>query len=196
MRTRTGAISRSAVVALGVAVILGAWAIPTFAGRSLVEVTSRIAVLGDQPVPGRTIVLPDGSAAPSGRLRVEILITNHYPLPVMVDFGGSAFWAGLVDRSGGPGAPAWQASAEDSLLEQADESPDGTGSSRVIRLDPGTTIVSAAELTLDVAATPAVALGIYALQISAYGIAGTPQLLSIVDQSASGRRPDSASRSS
>jgi hypothetical protein len=196
MRTRTRAGARSAFIALGVAAIVGAWAIPTFAGRSLVEVTSRIAVVGTQPVPGRAIVLPDGSSAWSGRLRVEIMVTNHYPLPVMVDFRGSAFRVDLVDRAGESGAPAWQASAEDSLLEQADDSPDGTGSPRVIRLAPGTTIVSAAELTLDLAATPAVAPGIYALQISAYGIAGTPQLLSIVDQSASGRRPDWASRSS
>jgi hypothetical protein len=184
MSSRAIAIVRSSVIVLGAAVILGAWAIPTFAGRSFVEVTGRMVPIAGAPPAGREIVLPDGSMAPSGRLRLDIEITNRYPLPVTVDFRGSAFGARLVDRSAAGGEPAWQASAEDPLLEQADESPDGGDSARVIRLAPGTTLLTTDGLTLDLAASAGVASGIYSLEVTAYGIAGSPQPISIVDVAA------------
>jgi hypothetical protein len=189
MSGRAIAIVRSTVILLGAAVILGAWAIPTFAGRSFVEVTVRIVPIAGAPPAGREIVLPDGSTAPSGRLRVDIEITNRYPLPVTVDFRGSAFGASLVDRTAAGGEPAWRASSEDPLLEQGDESPDGGmggDSARVIRLAPGTTLVTTDGLTLDLATSAGVASGIYSLEVTAYGIAGSPQPISIVDAAAFG----------
>jgi hypothetical protein len=186
VRTRAGIVVRSTVVAIGAAVILGAWAIPTFAGRSFVEVRGRIVAIGDQPAVGREVVLADGSVAGSGQMRVDIEITNHYPLPVTIDFQGSAFQAGLVDRNATGSEAVWQASAEDPVLEQADESPDAGAGPRVIRLAPGTTVLTADGLALDLAATSEVGPGIYSLRISAYGIAGSPQLLSIVDRAARG----------
>jgi hypothetical protein len=181
MRTRPGVIVRSTIVVIATAVIVGGWAIPTFAGRSFVEVTGRIVPVAGVPVVGREIVLPDGSAAVSGQVRLDIEITNRYPLPVMVDFRGSAFRARLIDRGATGVEPVWQASAEDPLLEQADESPDGSDSARVIRLPPGTTRLTTDGLALDLAATGAIAAGIYSLEISAYGVAGSPQSISIVD---------------
>jgi hypothetical protein len=183
MNSRAIAIVRSTVILLGAAVILGAWAIPTFAGRSFVEVTGRIVPIAGAAA-GQEIVLPDGSMAPSARVRLDIEITNRYPLPVTVDFRGSAFGARLVDRTATGGEPAWQASAEDPLLEQADESPDGGDSARVIRLAPGTTLLTTDGLMLDLAASAGVAPGIYSLEVTAYGIAGSPQPISIVDAAA------------
>jgi len=187
MSPRPGAILRRVVVVIAVAVILGGWAVPTFAGRYVVNVTGRIVAVPDRLASGRAIVLPDGSLASSGRARVDIEITNHYPLPVMLDFHGSAFQAGLMSRDETGGQPVWQTSADDPLLEQADDSPDGGGSSRVIRIQPGTTTVTADGLALDLAKGSTAAPGIYSLQISAYGIAGAPLLLSIVDGAAYGR---------
>jgi hypothetical protein len=54
----------------------------------------------------------------------------------------------------------------------------------VIRLAPGTTLVTTEGLTLDLAASAGVASGIYALEVTAYGIAGPPQPISIVDAAA------------
>jgi hypothetical protein len=73
------------------------------------------------------------------------------------------------------------------LLEQADDSPDGIASPRVIRIQPGATIVTADGLALDLAEGSAAAPGIYSLQISAYGIAGAPLHVSIIDGTAYGR---------
>jgi hypothetical protein len=186
MSGRAIAIVRSTVILLGAAVILGAWAIPTFAGRSFVEVTSRIAAVPGESVASRGIVLPDGSVAASGIVHVDIEITNRYPLPVTIDFQGPAFRAALLARGSTGAEPVWQASAGDRLLEQTDESPDGGASPRVIRLLPGTTLVTPEDLTLDLGAEDAVPPGIYSMQISAYGVAGSPQLLSIVDSAPGG----------
>jgi hypothetical protein len=187
MNPRAARILRRLVVVIAAVVVLGGWAIPTFAGRYFVNVTGRIVAVPDALASGRAIVLPDGSLASSGRARVEIEITNHYPLPVLLDFQGSAFRAGLVGRDETGGQPVWQTSADDPLLEQADDSPDGIASPRVIRIQPGATIVTADGLALDLAEGSAAAPGIYSLQISAYGIAGAPLHVSIIDGTAYGR---------
>jgi len=179
-------VVRSAIVGAAIAIILGAWAIPTFAGRAFIEVNARIVPFGSGPVQGRSVVLPDGSTADGAYLRVDIEVTNHYPLPVLVDFHGSAFQAGLIDRAAPGGRPVWQVSADDPLLEQTDDSPDGGTSARVIRLAPGTTVVTQDGIALDLSATTAVGPGIYALQVSAYGIVGAPQLVSILDAAGAG----------
>lgn len=182
VRGRPGA----AIVAIGIAVVVGAWVIPTFAGRALVEVRARIIPVTGEPLKGASIVLPDGTLAASDRLRVEIEIINHYPLAVVVDFRGAAFRARLTGRDASNRNPVWSASVDDPLLEQADESPGGDTSSRVISVAPGTTLLSlaGAVMTLDLATVPVVAPGIYSLDVSAYGIAGSPQLLSIVADAA------------
>ena len=185
MRARR-AIVRWMIVGASAAVILGAWALPTFAGRAFIEVNGRIVSLGGGSVPGRSVTLPDGSVADGAHLRAVIEVTNHYPIPVTIDFRGSAFRASLIDRATADGRPVWQASADDVLLEQADESPDGGASPRVIRLPPGSTVVTQDRMALDLSATSAVRPGIYALEVSAYGIGGAPQLVSIVNDVGSG----------
>jgi hypothetical protein len=186
MRLGARAVVRSTIVVVGAAIILGAWAIPTFAGRQFVDVTGRIVAVAGESVASRVIVLPDGSVAASGIVRVDIEITNHYPLPVTLDFQGPAFRAALLARGSTGGEAVWQASAGDRLLEQADDSPDGAASPRVIRLLPGPTVLTPEDLTLDLGAEDAVPAGIYSMQVSAYGVAGSPQLLSIVDGAAGG----------
>jgi hypothetical protein len=186
MRLGARGVVRSTIVVAGVAVVLGVWAIPTFAGRQFVEVTGRIVAVAGESVASRGIVLPDGSVAASGIVLVDIEITNHYPLPVTIDFQGPAFGAAMLPRVSADGEPVWQATADDPLLEQADESPDGGASPRVIRLLPGSTVVTPEDLTLDLGAEDAVPAGIYSMQISAYGVVGSPQLLSIVDGAAGG----------
>jgi len=180
MRPRPGVV-RAAIVGAAIAIVLGAWAIPTFAGRVFIDVNARIVPIGSGPVQGRSVVLPDGSTTDGAYLRVDIEVTNHYPLPVLIDFHGSAFRAGLIDRAAPGGRPVWQVSADDPLLEQVDESPDGGTSARVIRLAPGTTAVTQDGIALDLSRTTSIGPGIYALQVSAYGIVGAPQLLSILD---------------
>jgi hypothetical protein len=177
---------RRVVVVIGLGVVVIAWAAPTFAGRSFVEVSGRVVPLAAQSASGRSIVLPDGSTATSGQARIEIAITNRYPLPVTLDFDGSAFAAGLMIRDATAGTPVWEASADDPQLEQADESPDGGTSRRVVRIAPGTTLVTPDGLALDVAGTHVVAPGTYALHISAYGVGGSPLLLTVVDAAARG----------
>jgi hypothetical protein len=163
-------------------VVAGGWAIPTFAGRAFVDVRARIVPIAADPVPGLAIVLPDGSAAASGRLRIDIAITNRYPLPVLIDFRGSAFHATLTRPDSSSRTPVWKTSADDPALEQADESPSGAGSARVVLLAPGTTLLSlsSSDMTLDLATMAAVDPGTYSLRVSAYGIGSSPQPLGIV----------------
>ena len=73
-----------------------------------------------------------------------------------------------------------------SIARTGDASPDGGTSARVIRLAPGTTVVTHDGIALDLSATTAVGPGIYALQVSAYGIVGAPQLVSILDAAGAG----------
>lgn len=175
---------RAAVALLGIALAVAvvAWAVPTFGGRAFVEVRVRVVPIVGEPATGRSIVLPDGSNADSARLRVVIEIQNHYPLPVLIDFRGPAFRATVIDRDSSGGPPVWQASADDAAIEQGDESPDGGDSPRVTLVAPGTTLLPISDpgMTVDVAAGTVFEPGIYSLQVSAYGIAASPQLLSIV----------------
>ncbi len=170
----------AAAVSVAIALVVVVWAVPTFGGRAFVEVRARVVPIAAEPVNGREIVLPDGSIAPTGRLRIEVEIVNRYALPVLIDFRGRAVRAALVDRDATGGNPVWQGFEDDPALEQVDESPDGSGAARVILLAPGTTPLPVADpgLTLDLGATT-IDPGIYSLRVSAYGIDASPQLLSI-----------------
>jgi hypothetical protein len=178
-RFRRRLVGTFLIVAL--AVVIAGWAIPTFAGRAFVEVTARIVPVATNSVGGPSIVLPDGSSVDSGRLQIDIEITNRYPLPVLIDFHGSAFRATLTNPDTPGAAPIWHMSVEDPTLEQADESPSGD-LSRVVLISPGTSRLStgASGMTLDLAAIAPAAPGRYSLRVTAYGIAGSPQPLAIV----------------
>jgi len=76
MRPRPGVV-RAAIVGAAIAIVLGAWAIPTFAGRVFIDVNARIVPIGSGPVQGRSVVLPDGSTTDGAYLRVDIEVTNH-----------------------------------------------------------------------------------------------------------------------
>lgn len=173
------------ILIVALAVVIAVWAIPTFAGRAFVEVTARIVPVATNSVGGPSIVLPDGSSVDSGRLQIDIEITNRYPLPVLIDFHGSAFRAMLTNPDTRGAAPIWHVSVEDPTLEQADESPSGD-LTRVALISPGTSNLStgASGMTLDLAAIPAIAPGRYSLRVTAYGIAGAPQPLAIVSPGA------------
>jgi hypothetical protein len=177
---------RRALVALaiGAAIVIAlAWAVPSAAGRFFVDVAARVAPAAGSPTTtDRSIVLPDGSASTATELRIEVQVTNHYPLPVVVEFRGSAIHASLVARDRPGAQPVWHNSTDDPTLESGDDSPDNA-TSRVAVLQPGVTVLpsDAARLILDVGSTAAVPAGIYALQVSAFGIAGSPVLVSIVD---------------
>lgn len=170
-----------AFLVFALAVVIAGWAIPTFAGRAFVEVTARIVPVATNSVGGPSIVLPDGSSVDSGRLQIDIEITNRYPLPVLIDFHGSAFRATLTNPDTRGAAPIWHVSVEDPTLEQADESPSGD-LTRVVLISPGTSTLStgASGMTLDLAAIAPAAPGRYSLRVTAYGIAGSPQPLAIV----------------
>jgi hypothetical protein len=180
---------RRALIVLGVGalivVVLG-WAIPSLGGRLLVDAAARISpVPGDAPTPARSVVLPDGSASTATRLQIQVALTNHYPLPVVVAFHASAIHATLTSRDRPAETPVWRDAADDPSLESGDDSPDA-GSARVVVLQPGTTILpaaQAAELILDAGTATKIASGIYVLRVSAFGIEATPVLLSIVDAS-------------
>jgi hypothetical protein len=178
-RARRRVIGGILIVAL--AIVIAGWAIPTFAGRAFVEVTARIVPVATNSINGPSIVLPDGSSVDSGRLQIDIEITNRYPLPVLIDFHGSAFRATLTNPDTRGAAPIWHASAEDPTIEQTDESPSGD-LTRVVLISPGTSRLStgAEGMTIDLAAIAPVAPGRYSLRVTAYGIAGSPQPLAIV----------------
>jgi hypothetical protein len=174
---------RRVLVALAVVVaVVGAavWAIPSFGGRLFVDVAARVGPAGAD-AGGRSVVLPDGSVSPSPRLRVEVAITNRYPMPVVLEFRGSAIHAKLVARDRPDEAAPWQSSGDDPSLETGDDSPD-TSSARVVVVQPGTTTLpsSAAPITFDAASTD-IAAGIYALHVSAFGLDAAPALISIID---------------
>ena len=170
-----------AILIVALAIVIAGWAIPTFAGRAFIEVTARIVPVATNSVNGPSIVLPDGSSVDSGRLQIDIEITNRYPLPVLIDFHGSAFRATLTNPDNRGASPIWHVSVEDPTLEQADESPSGD-LSRVVLISPGTSQVSmgTSGMTFDLAAIAPVAPGRYSLRVTAYGIAGAPQPLAIV----------------
>ena len=178
-RVRRRFIGGILIVAL--AIVIAGWALPTFAGRAFVEVTARIVPVATNSVNGPSIVLPDGSSVDSWRLQIDIEITNRYPLPVLIEFHGSAFRATLTNPDTRGAAPIWRVSVEDPTLEQADESPSGD-LSRVVLISPGTSQVSTGTsgMTLDLAAIAPIAPGRYSLRVTAYGIAGAPQPLAIV----------------
>ena len=181
---------RRALLGLGLAVAVvatGVWAIPSFAGRLFVDVSARVGPTSAGAASARSVVLPDGSVSPSPQLRIEVVIRNHYPLPVVLGFDGSAIHARLVARDRPGDAPVWVTAGDDPSLESGDDSPD-TGSARVVVIQPGTTTLptSAAEIALDVSAgaTGPIPAGIYALQVSAFGLSAAPALISIVDAAA------------
>ncbi|HEY8437087.1 MAG TPA: hypothetical protein VIK65_00615 [Candidatus Limnocylindrales bacterium] len=170
-------------VALGIAIVgTLVWAVPSFGARLFVDVAARVTPVAGGGVTNRSVVLADGSVASSSRLRIEVAVTNHYPIPVVVEFGGSAIHAELVarDRPGEP--PVWRSTGDDPSLESGDDSPDA-GTSRVVVVQPGTTTLpsAAAGMILDASSAAAIPAGIYALRVSAFGVDASPALLSIVD---------------
>lgn len=170
-------------------VVIVGWATPNIAGDAFVSVRAVVV-----PLPGASAAaaggsglgLADGAAAPSDRVRIDIEITNRYPLPVVVTFQGPAFDARLWPPSstGLASAPsvAWHASADDPELEQDVDSPAGGDANRVVRVQPGTRVVSmTSAATVDLSDLPAGATpGTYSLAVSAYGIAAPEQAVTVV----------------
>jgi hypothetical protein len=176
---------RRVLIALAVAIAVVAtlvWAVPSFGARLFVDVATRVSPAADGVASGRSVVLADGSVASSARLRIEVTITNHYPIPVVVEFRGSAIHAQLVARDRPGERPVWRSAGDDPSLESGDDSPDA-GTSRVVVVQPGTTMLpsAAAEMVLDASTAATIPAGIYSLQVSAFGVNATPALLSIVD---------------
>jgi ferric-dicitrate binding protein FerR (iron transport regulator) len=178
---RRRAIALLAVVAAAV-VLLVAWAVPTFIGGAFVSVRA-IVVPVTGTGSGSGIKLADGSTVTSGRVRIDLQITNLYPLPVVVSFQGPAFEAQLRTAGQAAAATAWRTTAEDQQLEQDQDSPDGVSSARVALVEPGTRTVSMTSpgATLDLSLAPGVVTPeSYWLATSAYGIAAPAQPLATV----------------
>lgn len=171
-------------VAAGALVLLVVWAVPTFVGGAFVSVRA-IVVPVTGTGSGSSIKLVDGSTVTSGRVRIDLQITNLYPLPVVVSFQGPAFEAELrpAGQVTATTATAWRFTAEDQQLEQDQDSPDGVSSARVALVEPGTRTVSmtSPEATLDLSLAPGVVTPeSYWLATSAYGIAAPAQPLETV----------------
>ena len=169
-------------------VVTFGWATPNIAGGTFVSVRSVVVPLPDASAAaaGRSgLGLADGAAAPSGRVRIDIEITNRYPLPVVVTFQGPAFDARLraPSSTGLASAPsvAWHASADDPELEQDVDSPAGGDANRVVLVQPGTRVVSmTSAVTVDLSDLPAATPGTYSLAVSAYGIAAPDQAVTLI----------------
>jgi hypothetical protein len=178
---RRRAIALLAVAAAAV-VLLVVWAVPTFVGGAFVSVRA-ILVPVSGTGSGSGIKLVDGSTVTSGRVRIDLQITNLYPLPVLVSFQGPAFEAQLRpagQAAAATAAAAWRATAEDQQLEQDQDSPDGVASARVALVEPGTRTMSmtSPEATLDLSLAPGVVTPqSYWLATSAYGIAAPAEPL-------------------
>lgn len=173
-----------ALAAIAVVIVIAGWAVPTFAGRVFVDVAARVVPLADGAAPNKSITLADGTRVGATRLRIGLDVTNHYPLPVLIEFHGASYEASLFARDGGASGPVWRATDDDPELEQSDESPDGATRARVISIPPGTTTFLSAEdgMTLDPGSIGVLDPGFFTLRIAAFGMEGSPQLLSIVDE--------------
>lgn len=172
-----------AVIAVATAgvVLSVVWAVPTFAGAAFVSVRTIVV-----PLPGTgsgpRLMLANGSTVDSGRVRIDLEVTNRYPLPVLVGFLGSAFEARLRPAGQPAASTVWRATADDRKLEQEEDSPDAVTTTRVVLLEPGTRVVSmtSAGATLDLSTAPGVASpASYSLGASAYGIGAPDQSLTI-----------------
>jgi hypothetical protein len=171
-------IALVAFAAAGV-VLSVVWAVPTFAGAAFVSVRTIVV-----PLPGTgsgpRLLLANGAIVDTGRVRIDLEVTNRYPLPVVVGFLGSAFEAQLRPAGEPTAATVWRATADDQQLEQDEDSPDGSTTTRVVLLEPGTRTISMSTsgATLDLSAAPGVtAPGAYSLAASAYGIGAPDQPL-------------------
>ncbi len=193
MTSRTRRTALVALAAVAFVIVIAGWAVPTFAGRMFVEVAARVVPLGGGAASNKAVVLADGTNAAVSRLGIGLDVTNHYPMPVLIEFYGASYGASLRARGGGASGPVWQATGDDPVLEQSDESPDGGTSARVVRIPPGTTSFLSAEegMILDPGSIVAVEPGFFILRVVAFGIQGPQQMLSIVDEagSASALRP-------
>jgi hypothetical protein len=180
-RRRRAALALIAIV-VGAVIVFG-WALPNAAGRLFVSVSTRLEVVGGK-AGEKELVLPDGSKAPPGEVRIVAVITNHYPLPVVVEFRGAAIEASLLDRNVTNAARLWRGSASDPALESGDDSPD-PGPGRVVVLQPGTTMFPATPdnvLAIDAAIVGELEPGIYGLRLSAYGISAGVALISVIEE--------------
>jgi hypothetical protein len=179
---RRRAVLAVVAVVVGVVVLVG-WGLPNVAGRAFVSVTTRVDVVGGTEGE-KELVLPDGTKAPPGALHIVAAITNHYPLPVVVEFRGSAIEASLVDRDVSKPAPMWRGSASDPAIESGDDSPD-PGPGRVVVLQPGTTLFPATAdnaLVVDGGVVAELEPGIYGLRVSAYGVSAPVALISVIEE--------------
>lgn len=169
-------------VATAAVALLVVWAVPTFVGGAFVSVRVIVVPMtGAGSGPG--IKLADGSTVISGRVRIDLEITNLYPLPVVVSFQGPAFEAQLRPAGQAAAATVWRTTAEDQQLEQDQDSPDGVSTARVALVDPGTRVVSmtSPDATLDLSIAPGlVAPETYWLATSAFGIMAPAQPLTTV----------------
>ncbi len=180
-RRRRATLALIALV-IGVVVVVG-WAVPNTVGRAFVHVTTRIEVVGGTEGE-KELVLPDGTKAPPGELRIVAVITNSYPLPVVVEFRGSAIEASLVDRDVTNGTPLWRGSASDPAIESGDDSPD-PGPGHVVVLQPGTTLFPVGpqvSLVVPVGTVAELEPGIYGLRVSAYGVSAGSAPISVIEE--------------
>ena len=172
------------IAILAAVVIVGVWAVPTFVGGAFVSVRAIVVAVPDAAPSGVTVSLADGSTHDAGRLRIEIEITNSYPLTVTLGFRGPAYTAALRPVGAAGSDTAWAASADDRALEQVDDSPDvgGAGSTRVVAVDPGSRVVTFTPTDPTGALANGLvgaAAGSYTLSVSAYGVSAPTQLLGI-----------------
>jgi hypothetical protein len=186
MISRPRRFALASLVVVTLIVVLVGWAVPTFAGRVFVEIAPRIVPLGGGNAPNRAVILANGTSVSASRLGIGLDVTNRYPWPVLIGFQGASFQASLYRRDDGASGPVWLATADDPEIEQSDESPDGASSARVISIPPGTTtFLSAVDgMTLDPSSI-VVEPGIYHLRVTAFGIEGPTQMITIVDETGS-----------
>ena len=175
----------AALALVGAVVVSLAWAVPNIAGAAFVSVRAVVVPIDGAAAssPGPRIRLADGSVR-AGGVRIDLELTNRYPMPVVVAFRGPAFDAWLQAPGGGAaGAAAWQSAVDDPRLEQDVDSPGGSSSTRVVVIQPGSHVVSMTPdgATLDPSASPALtAPATYRLGVSAYGIAAPEQAITIL----------------
>jgi len=176
-----GRIGILALLAVG-AVLAVTWFVPTFAGPVFVTVRAVLVPLDDGGAVA-SVRLPDGSVANASGVRVDLVVTNRYPLPVIASFQGPAFVAVATPTDADTRGLPWTVTADDPTLEQTDDSPDLGAGDRVALVDPGehATEMTPGAPTFDLAASGGRLLpGTYSVDVSAYGVTAAPVQLVVL----------------
>jgi hypothetical protein len=166
----------AAVGAVAIGIVLAVfWLVPMFGGPLMVSVRTQLVPVDDGG-PGASVRLPDGSVANASGVRVDVVVTNRYPLPVVLWFEGPAFEATAtpVDVFGGR---SWVVTADDPMLEQTDDSPDLGSATRVATIDSGEQVIEITPgvATFDLNASGGRLLaGTYSVSARAFGVTAPP----------------------